>query len=47
LIGNRGFVYKKGDKKWIKKISNFLEEGKTETTERGSAGIKPAAACLV
>jgi len=47
LIGNKGFVYKKGDKKWIKKISDFLEEGKTVMTERVSAGMKPAAACLV
>jgi len=37
----QGFIYKREIKKWIMKISDLLEEGKTET-----AGMKTMAACL-
>jgi len=36
----------KGDKEWIDKITNFLEEGKTEMTGKVNAGMKTMAACL-
>jgi len=30
----------KGDKEWINKITNLLEEGKTETAGKTNAGMK-------
>jgi len=46
LIVNRGFIYKRERKKWIKKISDLLEEGKTETGGKVHPGMKNTAACF-
>jgi len=40
LKGNKGFIYKRDIKKQIKKISDLLEEGKTEKAGKVNAGMK-------
>jgi len=44
LIGNRGFIFKREIKKWIKKISDLLGEGKTETAGKSNFGNKNTSA---
>jgi len=39
-MGNRGFIYKREIEKRIKKISDLLEEGKTEMVAKVNAGMK-------
>jgi len=46
LIANQGFLYKREIKKRIKKISDILEECKSERTGKENAGMKTMAVCL-
>jgi len=42
LIANRGFINRREIKKWINKMSDLLDEGKTETAGKVNAGMKTA-----
>jgi len=46
LIGNRGLMYKMQIKKWIKKLSDLIEEGKLKWCEKLSGNENIMVACL-